>query len=571
MGDAREAGLRERLARAPLAVDAAAQVEQALARLGEAGLSASERASLLSWLETVLTLPWTPTLRPRIDLGALRTALERATLGQREAKERILEGLAAGALRPDGRVPPMCLVGPPGVGKSHLAEALAEALGRPSVHVRLGGATQTSDLLGRRRMSSEPRPGRVLEALVRAGVRDPVLIFDGIDRFVLDAEGDAVGALLPLLDPDERTAFRDRWLGLPIDLSRAIVVCTSYVVDVLPLEFKDRLLFVGLRGYTDAEKRAIARAHLLPVLAAEAGLLAVDARLSDDTLQALIDGWTFETGVRGLRRRLLAVLRYLALRRALGEPGPFDVAPADLSGILGPRSQHKDRVERMCVPGVALGLAWTPAGGQLLFIEASAVPGRGNLKLTGSLGEVMKESAEAATTWLREYAPSLGNVLQMDLHVHVPEGAVPKDGPSAGIALLVAIVSAISGNVVRHDLAMTGEITLRGQVLPVGGIREKVLAAQRAGIRALVLPRRNQEDLADVPPEILAQLDLHFVERVEEALGPAFGRKGGVPKVARDERDGRKPATAPHPAVRPKVRRGGARRSAATGRRARRR
>lgn len=289
-------------------------------------------------------------------------------------------------------------------------------------------------------------------------------------------------------------------------------------------------MFATLRGYTDEEKRSIARAHLVPRLTAEAGLLPTEVSVPDAVLDALLTQWTFEPGLHALGRRLLALLRAVALKKALGEAPPFALSAADLPRVLGPRVHLRDRVARTCIPGVAMGLAWTPSGGQVLFIEASAVRGRGNLKLTGSLGEVMKESAEAATTWLREYAPGLGDVLELDLHVHVPEGGVPKDGPSAGIALLLAIASAVSGRVVRHDLACTGEITLSGQVLRVGGIREKVMAAQQAGVRALILPRKNEEDLAEVPPEILALMDLYLVDRVEEALGPALASNDGCPQ-----------------------------------------
>jgi ATP-dependent Lon protease len=533
--DPRIEALRKRLVDARLPDEVGAEARAELDRLEDAGPLAGDRAGSLLRLESLLRLPWgTPRSGP-VDLVHVRAVLDRDHRGQAAAKERLLDALAPGVLRADGCIPPICLVGPSGVGKSSLADGLAEALARPVVHVRLSGVDEASDLWGERRLTPEARPGRVLEALLEAQVPDPVLVLDGLDVLALEYPGDLVELLEGLLDAPRRSRFEDRWLGVPFDLSGAMIVVTLQVVEVLPPDVRDRLVEVPLRGYLDGEKLEIARDHLLPALRKEAGL-DEDVSLPETTLQAIIDGWTFESGVHELQRALRMILRRVAARRAAGWKAPHDVGPADLPDILGPRQRHMERVERSCAPGLAMGLAWTPEGGQVLFIEAAAVPGTGEVKLTGSLGDVMKESAAAALTWLREHAPEVGNPRERDLHVHVPAGGVPKDGPSAGIALLVAIASALGKRVVRHDLAMSGEITLRGQVLPVGGIREKVMAAPRAGIRALILPKANEQDLAEIPRESLDGLSILLVERVEEALAAAFGDAPCGPKERRLKR-----------------------------------
>ncbi len=529
----------------PLAVRAA--VEREIGHLEEGGPLVPDRASSMAWIDAALTVPWQRPPRAPPDLDRVRGALDREHLGQERAKQRLLEALATARLKDDGLVPALALVGPPGVGKSALPRTLATALGRPLVHLNLAGVGADADLLGERRLVPGAQPGRVLEAVRAAGAPDPVLVLEGLDAFAVDYPGDAAAALLPLLDPARAAGFVDRWLGLPLDLSGAVVVATAYTLDVVPVEVQDALHVVPLRGYIDAEKLRVAREHLVPRLAAASGLTPADVRLPDATLQALVDGWTFESGVRDLERGILTLLRRAALLRAQGDRGPFLFEPDDLAAILGPRPHRPDRVERMCLPGVAMGLAWTPAGGQVLFIEASVVPGRGNLKLTGSLGDVMKESAQAALAWLREHAAGPLRLPEADVHVHVPEGAVPKDGPSAGLVLLVAIASALTGRVVRHDLALTGEITLRGLVLPIGGVREKVLAAARAGVKEIVLPKANAEDLSEVPAEVRAGLRVHLVERIEEALEHALAppepcsSPGGAPRrrAAEGPRGGR--------------------------------
>ncbi len=519
--DLRVAALRERMAGAHLPEDVAAEVQGSLARLEDAGPQAPERSLVLQRIECLLALPWERRSRPPIDLLHVRVVLDRDHRGQGEAKARMLDALAPGVLRPDGHVPALCLVGPSGVGKSSLAEGLGEALSRPVVHVRLTGVASEADLWGQPRYIPDARPGRVLEALQRAGARDPVIVLDGLDELAMSYPGDLEGLVMPLLDPAARSRMEDRWLGAPFDLSAAVVVATAQVVEVLPPEIRDRLVEVHLRGYLDREKVEIARDHLVPALVREVGLPPA-TEVAPETLQAVVDGWTFESGVHGLHAALRNVLQRVAARGAAGGALPWHVRPQDLPGILGPRRRYMARVERSCAPGLAMGLAWTPAGGEVLFIEAAAVPGSGQVKLTGSLGEVMKESAEAAITWLREHGRGMLDPRTVDLHVHVPAGAVPKDGPSAGVALVVAIASALTKTPARHDLAMSGEITLRGQVLPVGGIREKVMAAPRAGIRAVVLPRANEQDLAEIPPSAVQGLRVHLVDRVEDLLGIAL-------------------------------------------------
>lgn len=563
--DARVMALRERLARAALPEEVAAELQAELARLEDAGLHAPERAPALQRLEGLLSLPWGAPRRAPIDLLHVRVVLDRDHRGQGEAKARLLDALAPGVLRPDGHVPAICLVGPSGVGKSSLADGLAEALGRPVVHVRLTGVDEEADLWGQPRHMADARPGRVLEAVRRSGVADPVIVLDGLDDLALEYPGDLEGLVGPLLDGAARARFTDRWLGVPFDLSGAVVVATAHVVEVLPPDIRDRLVEVRLRGYLDGEKMEIARDHLVPSLVREVGL-PERTEVPPETLQAIVDGWTFESGVHGLHGALRSVLQRVAARAAAGGALPWPVRPQDLPGILGPRRHFMERVQRSCTPGLAMGLAWTPAGGEVLFIEAAAMPGTGQVKLTGSLGDVMKESAEAAVTWLREHASGLLDPRAVDLHVHVPAGAVPKDGPSAGVALLVAIASALTKRPARHDLAMSGEITLRGQVLPVGGIREKVMAAPRAGIRAVVLPRANEQDLAEIPPSALEGLRVHLVDRVEQLLeialvpcGEAAAPAAKAPRAGatrqRTPRQGARRARGARPAGAPRRRR----------------
>lgn len=541
MSDAGVRALRLQAAGLALPAAAAQALDVALGHLEEAGPLAPDRAVTVAWAEMVLALPWHARPRPPVDLGALRAALDAAHLGQERGKERILEAAAALRLSPGAAPAALLLEGPPGTGKSALPVTLAQALGRPLVTLSLAGVEDAADLYGTPRLVPGAQAGRLLEAVRAAGAADPVVLVEGLDAFALAHEGEAEDLLMPLLDPAQRRRFQDRWLGLPLDLSGALVVGTAYSGDLLPAALQERLQNVPLRGYTDPEKRAVAQTHLLPRLVAEVGLPAGSVHVRDEVLQALIDGWTFETGVNDLERGLLALLRRTALRAAEGLPAPYQVEEDDLNLVLGPRHHRREKIARMGVPGVAMGLAWTPAGGQVLFIEASVVPGRGALKLTGSLGEVMKESAEAALTWLREHTVHNALLPEVDVHVHVPEGGIPKDGPSAGLTLLVALASAISGRVPRHDVALTGEITLRGLVLPVGGIREKLLAAQRAGARAVILPRANADDLADIAPEALATLRIYLVERIEEALELALV----LPAAAAPRRPRPKRAPAP--------------------------
>jgi ATP-dependent Lon protease len=521
--DAEADRFRKELAEADLPDEARAAVERELLRLEEAAPSSTDRASSLAWLEFVLSLPWRPVPRAPLDLVRAREVLDRDHPSQRDAKARILEALAVRNLKGLASMPALCFVGPPGVGKSSLAQSVADALGREFLSVRVGGIGEESELLGTRHPFLGAHEGRILGALRRAKTRSPVLVLDGIDELAARFAGDVEAILLSILDPGRNARFVDHYLDVPFDLSDVLFIATANTLEVLSLDVVDRLRVIELEGYTDEEKVRIATGWLVPRLLEASGLAPDRVRLPAETVLEVIEGWTWESGVRSLKRRLDEILHRLALKAATGDPGPWTVSPNDVPDYLGPRRRHPDAVERMCVAGVAMGLAVTPVGGQILFVEAAAVPGSGRLKLTGSLGEVMKESAEAATTWLREHAKEYGDPAEYDLHVHVPAGAVPKDGPSAGVAMLVAIASAISDRLVRQDLAMTGEITLRGQVLPVGGIREKVTAAPRAGVAAVLLPKRNEQDLADVPLEIRSRLTFHLVERVEDALAFALG------------------------------------------------
>jgi ATP-dependent Lon protease len=526
--------LRAKVAEGTLSPEARQAAERELGRLQGMSPAAPERGWIVNYLDWLTSLPWTKLAPERLDLAEARAILDREHHGMDKPKERVMEALAVRRLSPEGRSAILCFVGPPGTGKTSLAQAIAEATGRELVRISVGGVSDESEIRGHRRTYVGAMPGRIITALRKAGTRNPVFVVDEIDKMVASFHGDPAAALLEVLDPEQNSTFVDRYVEVPFDLSRVLFIATANTLDTLPRPLLDRLEVIEIPGYTEPEKLTIAERHLLPRQAKAAGLDPTRVTVGRDVLRALIEGYTREAGVRTLERTIGSVLRKIALKAATGEPGPWTITVADLAKLLGPRRYVHEALERMTVPGVAMGLAWTPFGGEVLFVEASATKGAGRLTLTGHLGDVMKESAHAALTWLKARRKGIGEVGRRDVHVHVPQGAVPKDGPSAGTAMLVALASALTGRLVRSDLAMTGEITLRGQVLPVGGIREKLLGAARAGVKTVLLPKGNEPDLFDVPEETRKALEVRLVERADEVLDAALEPAGrATPRAPR--------------------------------------
>lgn len=524
--------LRRRLEALPLPDAVRPLVERDLQRLGRTPEQSAEHPMLRTWVETVLELPWAQPERARVDLRAAETVLDEDHYGLERVKTRILEALAVRRRVPTGQGTILCLVGPPGVGKTSLGRSVARALGRPFARVALGGVHDEAEIRGHRRTYVGAMPGRILKAIQDAGAPDPVFVLDEVDKLGRGMHGDPAAALLEVLDPAQNGSFTDAYLGLPFDLSRVFFLATANVLSEIPGPLRDRMEVLELPGYTEGEKLEIARRHLWPEQLAAAGVGRGEIQLRARGLRALVRGYTREAGVRELARRLGALCRHAALRSSRGRKrAPLLVTGEGvLTEVLGPAPYEHEVRARAGAVGVATGLAWTPVGGEILFVEAASMPGKGELLLTGHLGEVMRESARIAVTLARARARELGLAERplegLDLHLHVPQGAVPKDGPSAGTALTCALVSLLSGRAVRPDLAMTGEVSLRGQVLPVGGIKEKVLAALAAGIRTVVLPRRNLVDLEEVPDEARQRLTFVGVERIEEVLELALQGKG---------------------------------------------
>ncbi|HZM01017.1 MAG TPA: endopeptidase La, partial [Planctomycetota bacterium] len=510
--------LREKLAKADLNDEARAVAERELRRLESMGPGSPERGWIVTYVDWLASLPWTKLSPEHTDVEAARAVLDREHFGLQKVKERILEALAVRKLRPDGRASILCFVGPPGVGKTSLAQAVAEATGRELVRISVGGVSDESEIRGHRRTYVGALPGRILAALRKAGTRNPVFVMDEIDKMAASYHGDPAAALLEVLDPEQNRTFVDRYIEVPFDLSRVLFITTANTLETLTRPLLDRMEVIELSSYSEQEKLEIAKRHLLARQVDAAGLQPGQVSLPDATLTALIRGWTREAGVRALERQLGSLLRKLALEAARGASGPWTVAPGDLPRYLGSPRLHHEAVERVRRPGVVMGLAWTPVGGEVLFVEAARMPGQARLQLTGSLGDVMKESASAALTWIRSQPEAFAQAAEFDYHIHVPAGATPKDGPSAGVAMLAALASVVTGRRARPDVAMTGELTLRGTILPVGGIREKVLAAARAGVKTVILPRRNDVDLEEVPEDVRRALDFVLVDRADQVI-----------------------------------------------------
>jgi len=496
-------------------------VRKEFKRLSRMGESSGEASMLRTWLELMAELPWKGEAPQDVDIGRARAVLDEDHHGLDKVKRRILEHLAVRKLNPEGKSPILCFVGPPGVGKTSLGQSIARATGRKFQRVALGGLHDEAEIRGHRRTYIGALPGNVIQALKRAGSRSGVLMLDEIDKLGMGGfHGDPASALLEVLDPEQNAKFRDNYLGVDFDLSRVMFIATANVLDTIPGPLRDRMEVIQLPGYTEEEKLQIARKYLVRKQRDASGLTLEQVSLGDDALREIIAGYTREAGVRSLEREIGAVLRHAAMRIAEGAASRVEIGAGNLKGILGARRFEDEVALRTAVPGVATGLAWTPVGGDILFIEASRVPGSGKLILTGQLGDVMKESAQAALTLAKT---STGESLdKSDVHVHVPAGATPKDGPSAGVAMYLALTSLLQGRPVRPDVAMTGEVSLRGLVLPIGGVKEKTLAARRAGITTVMLPRRNEKDLEDVPAEVREKLRFVFLDRVEDAVGAAL-------------------------------------------------
>ena len=505
------------------------EAQKELKRLSRIHPTSAEYTVIRNYLDWLLELPWLESTEDRLDLKKAREILDRDHYDLEKVKKRILEHLAVLKLKPDMKGPILCFVGPPGVGKTSLGRSIAEALGRKFLRISLGGVRDEAEIRGHRRTYVGAMPGRIIQGLRRVGVNNPVFMLDEIDKLGADFRGDPAAALLEVLDPEQNQSFSDHYLELPFDLSRVMFIATANVLDTIPTPLLDRMEIIEIPGYTEEDKLKIARYYLVPRQLEAHGLTKKHLRFTERALAKIITYYTREAGVRNLEREIGAVCRAVAKEVAEGRTEPVTVRVKEVERYLGPPKFLPEVAERVKVPGVAVGLAWTPVGGEILFVEATRMKGTGRLILTGKLGEVMRESAETALSYLRSRAQELGIeedlFSKVDVHIHVPAGAIPKDGPSAGITMLSALVSLFTGRTVRHDVAMTGEITLRGLVLPVGGIKEKVLAAKRAGIKEVILPKRNEKDLLDVPKEAREKLTFHLVSRVEEALPIIFGVK----------------------------------------------
>jgi ATP-dependent Lon protease len=518
--------LAEKIDKAGMPKDAQDQARRELKRLERMPEQAAEYGMARTYLDWLVELPWSRLDPERIDIAEARRILDADHYGLEKVKRRILEYLAVRKLNPDGKSPILCFVGPPGVGKTSLGQSIARATERKFVRLSLGGVHDESEIRGHRRTYVGALPGNVIQSIHRAGTRNPVMMLDEMDKLGAGFHGDPSAALLEVLDPEQNTTFRDNYLAVPFDLSRVLFIGTANVVDNIPPPVRDRMEVIEMPGYIEDEKLVIARRYLVKRQLASAGLTREQCEIGGDVLRAIIRDYTREAGVRTLERRIGAICRHAAMRIAEGDATRVVISVSDLHAVLGPKRFEQEIAMRTSVPGVATGLAWTPAGGDILFVEATCILGRGKLILTGQLGEVMKESAQAALTLVKSRAAEFGidaaELQKSDVHIHVPAGAIPKDGPSAGVAMFLALTSLLTGRTIRSDTAMTGEISLRGLVLPIGGVKEKVLAAIQAGISTVMLPARNRKDIEDVPEKARDQIRFVWLERVDDAIEAAL-------------------------------------------------
>jgi ATP-dependent Lon protease len=523
------AELNEAIAKAKMPSEAESQARREVRRYERMPESAAEAGMVRSYLDWLVDLPWALPDEKPIDIAEARRILDEDHYGLEKIKSRIIEYLAVRKLAPQGKAPILCFVGPPGVGKTSLGQSIARAMERPFVRVSLGGVHDEAEIRGHRRTYIGALPGNIIQAIKKAGSRNCVMMLDEIDKMGRGIQGDPSAAMLEVLDPEQNATFRDNYLGVPFDLSRVVFVATANMLDGVPGPLLDRMEIISLAGYTEDEKLEIARRYLVHRQLQANGLKAEQAEIDADALRLIIKGYTREAGVRSLEREIGKAFRNVAVQVAEGSASRVVLTPADITGVLGQPRFENEIAMRTSIPGVATGLAWTPVGGDILFIEASRTPGKGALILTGQLGEVMRESVQAALTLVKSRASQLGidpTVFEKsDIHVHVPAGATPKDGPSAGVAMFTALTSLLTDRTVRSDTAMTGEISLRGLVLPVGGIKEKVVAAAAAGLTRVMLPARNRRDFDEIPLSARNRLEFVWLQQVDEAIAEALEAK----------------------------------------------
>jgi len=521
--------LRAKIEAAGMSEEAQKEALRELDRLSKMPPAAAEYTVARTYLDWLIALPWNKQTTDNLDIAEARRVLDEDHSGLEKVKDRILEYLAVKSMRPAGKDPILCFVGPPGVGKTSLGRSIARALGRKFHRVSLGGMRDEAEIRGHRRTYIGALPGQIIQGLRRAESKNAVLMLDEVDKLGMDFRGDPASALLEVLDPEQNVAFRDHYIDVAFDLSKILFITTANLLDTVPAPLRDRMEIIEIAGYTEEEKVRIARTHLVPKQVADHGLVGGEhIRWTDEALRLLVRGYTREAGLRNLEREIAAVTRKVAKRRVEGHIEMVEVTGALVGELLGaPRYMHEELEERTRIPGVAVGMSWTPTGGEILFVEATRMKGSKTLTLTGQLGDVMKESAQTALSWVRSHVAELGVRSDYwdisDIHVHVPAGAIPKDGPSAGVTMVTALVSLMTQRPVRSDLAMTGEVTLTGRVLPVGGIKEKVLGARRAGVKVIILPKRNEKNLIeDVPAQVREGMTFHLVEALDQVLNLAL-------------------------------------------------
>ncbi|WP_333570692.1 endopeptidase La [Thermodesulfobacterium commune] len=514
--------LKKKIKKAKMPKEVEKEALKQLKRLEYMHPDSSEAAVIRNYLEWLIDLPWNKSTRDNLDLKHVKKVLDKDHYNLDKVKDRIIEFLAVKKINPKAKGAILCFVGPPGVGKTSLGRSIAEALGRRFVRVALGGVRDEAEIRGHRRTYVGALPGRIIQGIKQAGVNNPVFLLDEIDKLCSDFHGDPAAALLEVLDPEQNKDFVDHYLDVPFDLSKVLFIATANMTEPIPRVLLDRMEVIYLSGYTYQEKLEIAKRHILPKLLKEHGLKKNILKISDEVILKVIEEYTYESGVRELERKLAAICRKIARKLAEGEKGPFSVTEENLVEFLGPPEYIEELKQEEDEIGVATGLAWTPNGGEVLYVEAVVMPGEGNLILTGHLGEVMKESAQAALSYIRAKYKELGIdpkfYTKYDIHVHVPSGAIPKDGPSAGITIAVAMISALTKKPISKDYAMTGEVTLRGKILPVGGIKEKSLAALRKGIKNVLIPAKNSKDLEDIPKELREKINFILVSHLDEVI-----------------------------------------------------
>jgi ATP-dependent Lon protease len=531
--------LKEKIANAKMSKEITEECERQLKKLERMHPDSAETSTIRNYLDWMVSLPWSVSTKDNLDLSRAQQILDEDHYGLEKIKERIIEYLAVRKIKGDTKGPILCFVGPPGVGKTSLGRSIARALDRKFVRLSLGGVHDEAEIRGHRRTYVGAMPGRIVQGIHQAGSNNPVFMMDEVDKIGMDYRGDPSSALLEVLDPEQNATFRDNYLNVPFDLSKVLFITTANILDPIQPAFRDRMEVIELSGYTEEEKLAIARKHLLPKQLGEHGLKARQIVFSDSALRAIISQYTREAGLRNLEREIGSVCRKVARKIAEGRKGVCRITAESLRDYLGSPKIHPEELLKRDQVGVATGLAWTPTGGEIMFIEATAMRGKGNLLLTGKLGEVMKESAQAALSYARSKAKDIGIDDQFfqdhDLHIHVPEGAIPKDGPSAGITMATAMISLFTGKPVRKAVAMTGEITLRGNVLPIGGLKEKILAARRAKIRTVIIPQLNRKDLDELPKNLRDAMEIVPVDEVKQVLNLALVQGRPIRTLARNE------------------------------------